>query len=89
MMEKIFKQKTYNLKFGINPINNNSQSGKSIALPLVKTVILSAQGDTGANVSATNDMSIIHSYFEYDKPAEVVVFSNEPKMDFISLEAFG
>ena len=76
MTEKIFKQKTYNLKFGINQISNNSQSGKSIVLPLVKTVIVPAQGDTGANVSATNDMSIIHSYFEYDTLAEVAVFSD-------------
>ena len=75
-IEIIFKQKTYNLKFGINQISNNSQSGKSIVLPPVKTVIVPAQGDTEANVSATNDKTIIHNYFEYDSPAEVSVFSD-------------
>ena len=87
MIKKIFKQKTYNLKFGINQISNNSQSGKSIVLPPVKTVIVPAQGDTGANVSATNDISIIYNYFEYDSPAEIAVLSDESKTDVISLEA--
>ena len=43
IIEKIFKRKTYNLKFGINQISNNSQSGKSIVLPPIKTVVVSAQ----------------------------------------------
>ena len=34
-------------------------------------------------------MSIIHSYFEYDTPAEVVVFSDESKTDIVSLKAVG
>ena len=34
-------------------------------------------------------MSIIHNYFEYDSPAEVAVFSDESKMEVISLENFG
>ena len=89
MILKIFKQKTYNLKFGINQISNNSQSGKLIVLPPVKIVIVPAQGDTGANVSTTNDMSIIHRYFEYDTPTEVAVFSDESKTDVISLKAVG
>ena len=77
------------MKFGINQISNNSQSGKSIVLPPVKTVIVPIQGDTGANVSATNDKTIIHNYFEFDSPAEVAVFSDESKPDVISLEAVG
>ena len=88
-IDKIFKRKTYNLKFGINQISNKSQSGKSMVLPPVKTVIVPAQGDMGANVSATNDMSIIHNYFEYDSPAEVSVFSDESKTDIVSLVAVG
>ena len=77
--EKIFKQKTYNLKFGINQISNNSQSGKPIVFLPVKTVIVPIQGDTGANVSATNDKTIIHNYFEFDSPAEVALFLDESK----------
>ena len=89
MIDKTFKQKTYRLKFGINQISNKSQSGKLIVLPPVKTVIVPAQGDTGANVSTTNDMSIIHNYFEYNSPAEVAVFSDESKTDVVSLQAVG
>ena len=89
MIDNAFKRKTYRLKFGINQISNKSQSGKSIILPPVKTVIVPAQGDTGANVSATNDMSIIHNYFKYDSPAPVAVFSDESKTDVVMLEAVG
>ena len=58
-LDTIYKRKTHNVKFGINQINNHTLSGKSNILQPVKTVIVPAQGDTGANVSATNDMSII------------------------------
>ena len=43
----------------------------------------------GANVSATNDMSIIHNHFEYDILAEVAVFSDESKTDVVSIQAVG
>ena len=89
MIDNTFKQKTYNLKFGINQISNKSQSGQSFILPPVKTIIVPAQGDTGTNVSATNDMSIIHNYFKYDIPAPVTVFSDETKTDVVTLEAIG
>ena len=62
MIDNAFKRKTYRLKFGINLISNKSQSGKSIIFQPVKMVIVPAQGDTGANVSITNDMLIIHNY---------------------------
>ena len=88
-IDKIFKRKTYNLKFGINQISIKSKSGKSIVLPSVKTVIVPAQRDTGANVSATNGMSIIHNYFEYDLPAKVKVFSDESQTDVVSLKRIG
>ena len=48
-----------------------------------------AQGDTGANVLATNDMSIIHDYFKYDSPAPVAVFSGDSNKDVVTLEAVG
>ena len=88
-LDTIYKRKTYNIKFGINQINNHTISGKSMVLPPVKTVIVPAQGDTGANVSATNDMSIIHDYFKYDSPAPVLVFSGDSKTDVVTLEAVG
>ena len=65
------------------------QSGNTIVFPPVKIVIVPAQGDTGANVSATKDMSIIHNYFEYDSPAEISVFSDESKTDIVSLVVVG
>ena len=83
-IENIFKRKTHYIRFGINQINNTTQSGVPIILLPVKSVIVPAQGDTGANVSATNDMSIIHDYFEYDSPAEVTVFPDESKTDVVS-----
>ena len=86
-IEKIFRRKMYNLKFGINQINNKSKSRISIVLPPVKTVIVPAQGDTGANVSATNDKRIIHIYLEYDSPSKFAVFSDESKTDVMSLIA--
>ena len=88
-IENIYKRKTHNIKFGINQINDHTQSGKSIVLPPVRTVIVPAQGDTGANVSATNDMSIIHDYFKYDSPAPVAVFSGDANKDVVTLEAVG
>ena len=88
-IENQFKRKTHILKFGIKQISNNSASGISFVLPPVKTVIVPAQGDTGSNVSATNDKTIIHNYFEYDSPANVSVFSDEHKTEVISLVADG
>ena len=51
-------------------------------------VVIPAQDDTGANVSATNSVSIIHNYFEYDKLVEVGVFLEETKKD-ITLQVLG
>ena len=76
-------------KIGIKQISNNSTSGISLVLLPVKTVIVPAQGDTGANVSATNEKTIIHNYLEYDTPANVSVFSDEFRTDVISLLAVG
>ena len=87
--KKIFKRKTYNLKFDINQINSKSKSGISMVLPPVRTVIVPAQGDTGANVSATNGKTIIHDYFEYDSLVEVTVFIDESKKGGIFLIALG
>ena len=38
-MDTAYKQKTHQLKFGINQISNKSQSGQSFILPPVKTII--------------------------------------------------
>ena len=71
-IEKLFRQKTHNLKFGINQINNKSKSGISIVLLPLKTVIVPAPSDTGANISVSNYKTIIHNFFEYDSPADVI-----------------
>ena len=57
--------------------------------PLHNSYIVPAQGDTGANVSATNDILIIHNYFEYYSPSKGIVFLDEPKTDVVSLVAVG
>ena len=89
IIENIFRRKTHKIRFGINQISDQSQSGKLITIPPAKTIIVPAQGDTGANVSATNNMSIIHDYFTYDTPAPVAVFSGDKNEDMVTLEAVG
>ena len=65
----ICKKTTINLKFNIDQINKKIKTGKTVAIL--------AQGDTGANISATNNVFTVHNYFEYDKPVKVGVFSEE------------
>ena len=60
------KRKTINLKFNIKQMNK-------IIKDVQQTVTIPAQGDIGANVSATNNMTIIHNYFKYDEPVAVGV----------------
>jgi hypothetical protein len=36
-----------------------------------------AQGDTGANCSATDTIDIMHNYVEFETPQEVAVFSDD------------
>ena len=88
-IENIFKRKTHKIKFGINQVSDYTQSEKLIVLPPVRTVIVSAQGDTGANVSVTNDMLIIHDYFKYEALVPVAVFSGNANKDMVTLKAVG
>lgn len=62
------------MKFNVDQINTNIETGKTVVVPSDKTVVIPAQGDTGANVSATNIVSITHNYFEYDVSVKVGVF---------------
>jgi hypothetical protein len=41
------------------------------------TTTMEAQGDTGANSSATDTIDIIHNYVEFETPQEVGVFSDD------------
>ena len=75
------KRKSINLKFNIKQMNK-------IIKDVQQTVTIPAQGDIGANVSATNNMSIIHNYFKYDKPVAVGVFSEDTKKEE-TLQALG
>ena len=43
----------------------------------IGTMQLNGQGDTGANTSATNNLSIIHDYRPYKTPQSVSVFLDE------------
>ena len=88
-IENIFRRKTHKIRFGINQSSNIAQSGKLITIPSAKTIIVPAQGDTGANVSAMNSMSSIHDYFTYDTLAPVAVFSGDKNEDMVTLEAVG
>ena len=64
----------HKISCSINQISDQSQTGKLITIPPAKTIIVPAQGDTGANVSATNNMSIIHAYFKYDTLAILLFY---------------
>jgi hypothetical protein len=43
----------------------------------ILTTTMTAQGDTGANCSATDTIDIIHNYVEFETPQEVGVFSDD------------
>lgn len=75
-LDSIFKRKTFNF-----------ESGKAVIILPLKTIIVPAQSYTGANVSASNDIGIIHDYFEFNEPMEVGVISDEGKKDATSLKA--
>jgi hypothetical protein len=51
------------------------------------TTAIKAQGDTGANCSATDTIDIIHNYIEYEVPQNVGVFSADESG--ITLQALG
>ena len=42
---------------------------------VLRTIIPKAQADTGANVSATNDRTLIFNYKKFPKPVPVQVFA--------------
>ena len=50
---------------------------------------LNAQGDTGANTSATNNLNLIHDYREYQKPQPVGVFLQEETETILTANGSG
>ena len=91
------KKKTFNFKFNANLVNHLYKNAiQPVIFPKIRTtnngicqsIIIPAQGNIGANVSATNIKSIIHEYWEYDIPVEVGVFSEETKKE-TTLQALG
>ena len=45
------------------------------------SIVIHIEGDTGANLFATNTSSIIHGSFEYKVPVEIGVFSEETTIE--------
>jgi hypothetical protein len=83
------KQKTVKVKFRVNKMNRQTDNGMILdkinsepdkTTPVQKgilTTTMAAQGDTGANWSATDTIDIIHNYVEFETPQEVGVFSDD------------
>ena len=69
------KRKSASIKFSLQRIIR--KEGKEHPLSTINTnrVVIDAQVDTGANISATNNINIIHNYVKYTKPIDVGVFS--------------
>jgi hypothetical protein len=83
------KRKTVKVKFRANKMNqqtdnvmilNKINSKPDKTTPVQKgilTTTMEAQGDTGANCSATDTIDVIHNYVEFETPQEVGVFSDD------------
>jgi hypothetical protein len=83
------KRKTVKVKFRVNKMNHQTDNGMTLTkinpkpdktTPVQKgilTTTMAAQGDTGANCSATDTIDIIHNYVEFETPLEVGVFSDD------------
>ena len=82
------KRKSASIKFSLRRIIR--KEGKEHPLSTINTnrVVIDAQADTGANISATNKIDIIHNYVKYTKPIEVGVFS-ESDETATTLQAVG
>jgi hypothetical protein len=77
------------VKFRVNKMNHQTDNGTihnkinpkpDKTTPVQKgilTTTMAAQGDTGANCSATDTIDIIHNYVEFETPQEVGVFSDD------------
>jgi hypothetical protein len=63
------KRKTARVKFRINKLSKNTDNGENWS------TVINAQGDTGANCSATDTIDIIHNYVQFPIPQNVGVFS--------------
>jgi len=71
------KQKSINLQFNAKQMNKVSKKAQ-------QTVSISKQG----NISAINNLSIIHNYLKYDEPVLVGVFSEDTNKEE-TLQALG
>jgi hypothetical protein len=75
------KRKTVRMKFQVKKLSKNDNGGILNTVIPVQTGILTkripAQGDTGANCSATDMKEIIHNYEEFPFPQDVGVFSDD------------
>jgi hypothetical protein len=83
------KRKIVKVKFQVNKMNRQTNNGMILnkinpkldkTTPVQKgilTTTIAAQGDTGANCSATDTIDIIHKYVEFETPQEVGVFSDD------------
>jgi hypothetical protein len=69
------------MKFQVKKLSKKNDNGNTNTAIPIQTGILTkripAQGDTGANCSATDIKEIIHNYEEFAIPQDVGVFSND------------
>ena len=89
-LQTIAKRNFFNLKVNAKLVNKlHNGAIQSIVVPKIQklsnniqqSMVISAEGDTWANVSATNINSTIHDYWEYKLPIKVGVFSEETKKE--------
>jgi hypothetical protein len=65
------KRKTARVKFRTKRLSRNKDNGE------IFTTAINAQGNTGANCSATDTIDIIHNYVKFSIPQDVGVFSDD------------
>ena len=68
-LNSLTKRKSVRVKFHIKRSSRNTDNGE------IFTTAINAQGDTGADCSATDTIDIIHNYVEFAIPQDVGVFS--------------
>jgi hypothetical protein len=81
------KRKTVHVKFQVKKMNRRTDKNENGVGNEIFTTTADAQGDTGANCSATDTIGMIHNYRKFAIPQEVGVFSGDESST--TLQALG
>jgi hypothetical protein len=65
------------VKFIVKKLDRKDDNGENANTNGSYTTAINAQGNTGANCSATDTIDIIQNYVEFQIPQEVGVFSED------------